>query len=120
MWFWRRRLRPVGLWCSGGGFAVIGKDCVACAAARKPGTCSQQRSFRCADREQAVLELLRTRLMEPDPVSEFIRAFGAENTERAYREVGRATLKRKFDGLDDAIAEGLRTLALKENWSWSR
>lgn len=60
--------------------------------------------------------------MQPDAVAEFIRAFAAETNAqrgdetvtRTRQETERAALKRKLDGLYDAIAEGLRTPGLKE------
>ena len=56
---------------------------MACAAARKLGTCVQRRSFRRAELEDAVLDRLRTRLMQPDAVAKFVRAFSAERTHSA-------------------------------------
>ena len=126
--FWKKRRHAhllTGLLrcgCCGGGFASVGKDYVACAAARKLGTCEQRRSFRRGELEDAVLDLLRNRLMQPDAVAEFVRAFGAEmNAQRgddtalrSRQEAERAALKRKLEGLYDAIAEGLRTPGLKE------
>ena len=126
--FWKKRRQThllTGLLrcgCCGGGFASVGKDYVACAAARKLGTCEQRRSFRRGELEDAVLDLLRNRLMQPDAVAEFVRAFGAEmnaqrgdeTATRSRQEAERAALKRKLDGLYDAIAEGLRTPGLKE------
>lgn len=60
--------------------------------------------------------------MQPDAVAAFIRGFTAEaNTQRddagatrSRQEAERAAMKRKLDGLYDAIAEGLRTPGLKE------
>ncbi len=126
--FWKKRRQTrllTGLLrcgCCGGGFASVGKDYVACAAARKLGTCEQRRSFRRAELEDAVLDLLRNRLMQPDAVAEFVRAFSAEmnaqrgddSAARSRQEAERAALKRKLDGLYDAIAEGLRTPGLKD------
>ena len=126
--FWKKRRQThllTGLLrcgCCDGGFASVGKDYVACAAARKLGTCEQRRSFRRGELEDAVLDLLRNRLMQPDAVAEFVRAFGDEmnaqrgdeTATRSRQEAERAALKRKLDGLYDAIAEGLRTPGLKE------
>ena len=126
--FWKKRRQThllTGLLrcgCCGGGFASVGKDYVACAAARKLGTCEQRRSFRRAELEEAVLDLLRTRLMQPDAVAEFVRAFSAEvnaqrgdeTAARSRQEAERAALKRKLDGLYDAIADGMRTPGLKQ------
>ena len=108
--------------CCGGGFAAVGRDYVACANARKLGTCSQKRSFRRSTLEEAVLQLLRDRLMQPDAVAAFVSEFGREmNTrnssvvaERERLASQRTSLARKLDGLYDAIAEGLRTPGLKD------
>ena len=126
--FWKKRRQThllTGLLlcgCCGGGFAAVGKDYVACSTARKLGTCKQRRSFRRVNLEAAVLDLLRTRLMQADAVAEFVRAFGTEMNARrgdetdvrTRHEAERATLRRKLEGLYDAIAEGLRTPGLKE------
>ncbi|MCR9152334.1 MAG: recombinase family protein [Rhodobacteraceae bacterium] len=108
--------------CCGGGFAAVGRDYVACANARKLGTCSQKRSFRRSTLEEAVLQLLRDRLMQPDAVAAFVSEFGREmNTrnssvvaERERLATQRTSLARKLDGLYDAIAEGLRTPGLQD------
>ena len=106
----------------GGGFASVGKDYLACSAARKLGTCEQLRGFRREVLEEAVLDLLRARLMQPDAVAAFVKAFGEsmnrqrgeETAERARLEKEHVALMRKLDGLYDAIAEGLRTPGLKD------
>ena len=105
----------------GGGFAAVGKDYLACSAARKLRTCSQSKSFKRAVLEEAVLDLLRDRLMQPEAVAAFIKAYAIEaNTQLggAAADRGRlhsehATLVRKLDGLYDAIADGLRTPGLQ-------
>ena len=106
--------------CCGGGFAAVGKDYLACSNARKLQTCSATRSIKRATLEDAALELLRDRLMQPDAVAEFVTAFTrAANAQR--REEGikhdqtRKALQdveRKLAGLYDAIADGLRTAGL--------
>ena len=64
--------------CCGGGFAAVGGDYLACSAARKLGTCPQRRSIRRGVREEAVLRLLRDRLMQPAAVAQFIAAYTVE------------------------------------------
>ncbi|WP_318527508.1 recombinase family protein [Defluviimonas sp. WL0002] len=108
--------------CCGGGFAAVGRDYLACSAARKLGTCTQKRSYRRADLESLVLDLLRQRLMQPEAVAAFITAYGEEinagratqAADRARLEAEQATVMRRLDGLYDAIADGLRTPGLKE------
>jgi DNA invertase Pin-like site-specific DNA recombinase len=108
--------------CCGGGFAAVGRDYVACSAARKLGTCSQRTSIRRDVLDQAVLALIRDRLMRPDAVAAFVAAYAAEvNQQRGDQTADRARLAsertevlRKLEGLYDAIADGLRTAGLKE------
>ncbi len=125
--FWEHRRSPhlltgvLRCGCCGGGFAAVGKDYLACSAARKLGTCSQRRSFRRAGLEEVVLDLLRRKLMQPEAVALFIQAYSREmNAGRAERSAARARLEaereqvgRRLGGLYDAIADGLRTPGLK-------
>ncbi|MFD1193810.1 recombinase family protein [Seohaeicola saemankumensis] len=107
--------------CCGGGFAAVGKDYLACSAARKLGTCGQKRSFKRRDLEEVVLTLLRERLMRPDAVAAFITSVSREmnagraeeSAARARLETERAQVTRRLDGLYEAIADGLRTAGLK-------
>jgi DNA invertase Pin-like site-specific DNA recombinase len=108
--------------CCGGGFAAVGRDYVACSAARKLGTCSQRKSVRRVVLEEAVLALMRDRLMRPDAVAAFVAAYAAEvnqqrgddSADRARLVAERTQVLRKLEGLYDAIADGLRTAGLKE------
>ena len=107
--------------CCGGGFASVGKDYLACAAARKQGTCTQNRSFKRGELEEVVLTLLRERLMRPEAVAAFIASVSREmNAGRAEESAARAKLEaervqvsKRLDGLYEAIADGLRTAGLK-------
>ena len=90
-------------------------------SARNQGTCSHKRGVKRHLIEEVVLETLKTNLMQPDLVEEFIRAFHAEvNRLQRERNIGEeATAKeldrvaRQLDGLYEAIADGLRTAGLK-------
>jgi hypothetical protein len=107
--------------CCGGGFAAVGKDYIACSAARKQDTCGQKRSFKRGELEGVVLDLLRDRLMRPEAVAAFITSVSREmNAGRAEESAARARLDaergqitRRLDGLYEAIADGLRTAGLK-------
>jgi len=100
----------------------VGRDYLACSAARAGGTCSNRQSIRRGALEALILDGLRQRLMAPELVEEFIRAFQREvNLQRreddALREVQKrelATVKRKLDGLVEAIADGLRAPGLQQ------
>jgi len=105
----------------GGLYASIGRDYLACSAARGSGTCSNRESIRRAALEGLIIDGLRQRLMAPEFVEEFIRAFQNEiNLQRresnAVHEAKRrelADVMRKLDGLIDAIADGLRAPGLQ-------
>ncbi len=126
--FWERR-RPdhlltglVFCGCCGGPMAAVGRDYLACSAARKLETCNAKKGIRRSVLEGVVLDLLKSRLMQPEAVASFVKDFaelsnahGAEQAQERQRlEAERATIKRKLEGLYDAIAEGLRSPGLKE------
>jgi len=100
---------------------AAGKDYMACDHARNQGTCSNKRGIKRNRIEEAVLATLKSNLMQPHLVEEFIRAFHAEvNRLEKDRNVGKVNtvneiekISRQLDGLYDAIADGLRTQGLK-------
>ena len=106
----------------GSRYAAVGRDYLACSAARGSGTCSNRQSIRRPALEALILDGLRQRLMAPDLVEEFIRAFQKEiNLQRreddALRDAkGRelADIRRKLAGLIEAIADGLRAPGLQQ------
>lgn len=105
----------------GGSFAAVGSDYLACAAARKKGTCQNRQGIRRGELEELILNGLKDSLMQPELVKEFIGEFSREiNRQRHARELHQdarrkelAQVTRKLDGLIDAIADGLRTAGLK-------
>jgi DNA invertase Pin-like site-specific DNA recombinase len=124
--FWKER-RPKHLltgliYCGkcGALMTAIGQDYLACTAARNGVGCSNRRSVRRGRIEEVVLEGLKTRLMAPKLVEEFIRSFHEElNRQSAasdlLREASQQELDRvtkKLRGFYDAIADGLRTPGL--------
>lgn len=126
--FWERR-RPdhvltglVHCDCCSGPCASVGRDYLACSAARKLGTCDARKGIRRSVLEGVVLDLLKTRLMEPDAVAAFVRDHAelsnsqtAERTQdRARLEGERAATRHKLEGLYDAISEGLRSPGLQD------
>ena len=123
----RRRVQHLltGLaWCGccGGRLASIGRDYLACSAARGRGTCTNTGSIRRRELEELILEALRQRLMAPALVEEFISAFHEEvNRQRRDTSAGRAgkerelsEVTRKLKGLVDALAEGYRVPGLQQ------
>ena len=124
--FWEKRrsthLLTGKLVCGACGGTVIaaGRDYLACSNARKLGTCDHRRGYRRGDLDEAVLALLRDRLMQPDAVAEFVSAFSASvNAERSKEVATRKQIKaalvtaeRKLESLYGAIEDGLRTPGL--------
>ena len=106
----------------GGLMAAVGKDYLACTAARSGAGCSNRKSIKRARVEETVLEGLKVQLMAPELVEEFTRAFHEEvNRQNSVQELRvvehqaeLARITRKLKGLYDAIADGLRTPGLKE------
>ena len=100
---------------------AAGKDYMACDHARNQGTCTNKRGIKRDRIEGLVLDTLKTRLMQPHLVEEFIRSFHAElnllakerNIDRGQMAKNLGQINRKLDGLYEAIADGLRTPGLK-------
>ena len=100
---------------------AVGKDYLACTAARSGAGCSNRKSIRRYRLEEVVLEGLKVRLMTPHVVQEFITAFNNEvNRQRSNDELSKIEhrselvyVTKKLKGLYDAIADGLRTPGLK-------
>ena len=106
----------------GSRYAAVGRDYLACSAARGSGTCSNRQSIRRAELEALILDGLRQRLMAPELVEEFVRAFQKEiNLRRREHDALRdakmrelVDIRRKLDGLIEAIADGLRAPGLQQ------
>ena len=99
----------------GGPTAPIGKDYIACSAARRQGTCANRASIRRSEVETWIIDALRRQLMAPDLVSEFVRAFNEEinrtrrDWDRRREDLQREQkdLERRIDNLIDAVASGV-------------
>lgn len=101
--------------------AAVGGDYLACSAARKFGTCTNRRGVTRKALEGVILTTLKHHLMTPDLVKQFTKAFHEEinrqgkskldSLGRKKREL--TEVKRKLDGLIDAIAGGLRSEGLQ-------
>ena len=126
--FWERRharhMLSGKLFCGrcGGAVSAIGRDYLACSAARKQGTCGNTRSLRRGTLDRLILEALKSRLMQPAQVAAFIAAFTAEwnrlQAEASAQEGAQCreleTITRKLAGLIDAIADGFRAPGLQQ------
>src|SRR5262245_50649021 len=90
--FWRHR-RPKHLLTGlvhcgecGGLMGAIGKDYLACTAARSGARCKNRKSVRRHLVENAVLEGLKSRLMEPERVKEFVASLHEEVNRQCLTE----------------------------------
>ncbi len=124
--FWEKKRGPYllsgKLFCGacGGSVSNQGGSYLACSNARKLKICSHTRSYKRDEMEEAVLELLRERLMQPDAVQEFVAAYtegvnGDRKSDEAARKRKQKVLaetERQLTGLYAAIADGLRTPGL--------
>jgi site-specific DNA recombinase len=105
----------------GAPLASVGKDYLACGAARRHGTCKNRHSIRRETVEALIIEALKHQLMAPDVVAEFVREFHAEvNRQQHVQQLGLAQKRREYDevsrklgGLIEAIADGLRAAGLQ-------
>src|SRR5215472_18931299 len=106
----------------GGRYTVVGKDRYGCATRRAKGTCSNDKTVTRQRIEARVLGGLKDKLMAPELVAEFVRAFQEEMNAAARTAAARGEeLKReakavehKIAGIMTAIEDGMYTPALKE------
>ena len=125
--FWSRRrphhLLTSKLFCGacGGAMGNVGRNYLACAAARRLEVCQNRLSIRRERLERLILDALRDRLMQPEHVAAFAAEFIREwnklqagaASDRAVRERELQTVDRRLNGLIDAIADGLRSTGLQ-------
>jgi len=106
----------------GSRFASVGRDYLACSAARDQGTCINRKGVRRSPLEELILDGLRQRLMAPEMVEEFVAAYHEEvnrhrreaTAARASKERELAEVTRKLDKLIEALIEGYRTAGLQQ------
>jgi site-specific DNA recombinase len=100
--------------CCGGGFTIVAQDRYGCATRRAKGTCDNSATVSRQEIEARVLEGLKERLMAPELVREFIRAF-QEEANRAAAELEQQfradrlqveVVERKIAAIVAAIEEG--------------
>jgi DNA invertase Pin-like site-specific DNA recombinase len=106
----------------GGRYTVVGKDRYGCATRRAKGTCSNDKTITRQRIEARVLGALKDKLMAPELVAEFVRAFQEEINAAAEATAARAlqltreaeVVERKITGILAAIEDGMYTPVLKE------
>ncbi len=108
--------------CCGGGFTIVAQDRYGCATRRSKGTCTNNATVSRQDIEARVFEGLKQRLLAPELVREFIRAFQEEaNRLAAEREqqykadrLQLESVERKIAGIVAAVEAGNYSRALGE------
>jgi site-specific DNA recombinase len=91
--------------CCGGGFTIVGQDHYGCATHRSKGTCDNKATVTRREIEERVLEGLKVKLMAPELVREFMRAFHEEaNRAGAERERQSAADRQQLDSITRKIA----------------
>ena len=89
----------------------VGNDYLACDHARNQGTCSNKKGIKRALLEEVILGSLKSNLMQPNLVEEFIREFHAEinrlekesNVRKAHEIAEHGRVVRQLDGLYEAF-----------------
>ncbi|WP_071675758.1 recombinase family protein [Nioella nitratireducens] len=108
--------------CCGGGYSLISKDLLGCAASRNKGTCDNRLNIRRDVLEASILNGLRKHLMSPELFNEFCAEFTREvnrlRIERGADLAGwRSELEkvdRELDKMVDAILQGFPPAKLKD------
>jgi DNA invertase Pin-like site-specific DNA recombinase len=106
----------------GSGFSVISRNHLGCSGARARGICDNRLTIRREVLEESVLSGLKTHLMRPELVREFIAEFQAElarlNGERQAQarlvESEFSRVKREIAGIMSALKAGIITPGVKE------
>ena len=108
--------------CCGGGYSLISKDLLGCAASRNKGTCDNRLNIRRDTLEASILNGLRKHLMSQELFNEFCAEFTREvNRLRIERGADLAGWKselervdRELDKMIDAILQGFPPAKLKD------
>jgi len=98
----------------GGGYTIVARDRYGCATRRGKGTCANDRTISRQRIETRVLSGLKDRLLAPDLVAEFLRAFADEVAARQHAASGAhdrltqelAEIERRLAGVLRAIEDG--------------
>ena len=106
----------------GGGFTITAKDRYGCARRSRQGTCSNSRGIKRQELERRVLDGLRSSLVTPDLVGEFIAEYQAEwnriqgerHAAASQRDRQLANVQRRLAGIVDAIERGIITPTTKQ------
>ena len=105
----------------GGGYTIIGPDQYGCAARRSKGTCTNNVIINRARIEKRVLDALKGRMLAPELVAEFVKAFteevaAAQRTNASTSDASKRELsdvQRRLEGVLRAVENGAWSTALQ-------
>ena len=105
------------MWRLQGGYTIMAKDRYGCATRRSKSTCDNSHTIQRQRLERRVLSGLKDRMLAPDLVAEFMRAF-AEETAALQRESAGASARLSRE-LADVERRLTGVLTAIENGAWS-
>ena len=105
------------MWRLQGGYTIMAKDRYGCATRRSKSTCNNSHTIQRQRLERRVLSGLKDRMLAPDLVAEFMRAF-AEETAALQRESAGASARLSRE-LADVERRLTGVLTAIENGAWS-
>lgn len=106
----------------GGGYTIAAQDRYGCATRRSKGTCSNARTITRQEIEARIFDGLKQRLLTPELVETFTRAFHEEINRLQAEQSGKAAAEqaelakvtRELERLIDAIAAGIDPHSVKD------
>ncbi len=121
----RRRYLLSGLLscgCCGAGYTLVAASRYGCAGRRAKGVCGNDRTIGRVEVEERILSTLKQRLVTPELMAEFTRAYQEECNRtaaeadglRATTAAALAALQRRIDGIMTAIEDGLYQPSMKQ------
>jgi DNA invertase Pin-like site-specific DNA recombinase len=108
--------------CCQEGYTLIAAGRYGCAGRRSKGICANDRTIGRVELEERIFGALKERLLTPELVAEFARAYQVECNRSAAEAEGirsnatasLATVQRKIDGIMAAIEDGLYQPSMKQ------
>jgi site-specific DNA recombinase len=101
--------------CCGAGYTIVGKDVYGCRRHRGMGNCPNDVLVSRAEVERRIMSALKEKLLAPDLIAEFTRAYQEEvnrlaataGSRRADRERQLKAVERKIQAIMEAVENGL-------------
>ena len=108
--------------CCGGSYTLMNKTKYGCAAARNKGTCNNRQLIKREEVEARVLNGLKTKLLDPAMLAEFIAEYQREWTQlqretlsdRSTHEAELKSTTKQIQNMLDAISNGMFHVSMKE------